>query len=223
MTAQPPFSPVPGGSEPARRPGGDRSDAALDTPLGRAAALMAGWLALLWLLVAIDAILDHRLVQSGGIHARQVGSLPDILTAPFLHANVEHVAANSTGLLGLGLLAALTGIRRFLAVTLVIAVVSGFGAWLLDPGGTVGVGASGLVFGYLGYLLLRGFADHRPVDILLAVAVALGWGYLLFSIVSGGPTVSWQAHLFGFLGGLLAAWAFRRRRPAAPGTTRPSP
>jgi membrane associated rhomboid family serine protease len=177
---------------------------------------MVGWLALLWVLVGVDAILGHRLLASGGIRAREVGSLPDILTAPFLHTGVEHVAANSTGLLGLGLLAALTGIRRFLAVTLLIAVVSGLGAWLLDPAGSVGVGASGLVFGYLGYLLLRGFVDRRPIDILLTVAVALGWGYLLFTIVAGGPTVSWQAHLFGFIGGLLAAWVFRRRRPARP-------
>jgi membrane associated rhomboid family serine protease len=206
---------MPGSSEPTGRPRAAAGDGALDTALGRAAALMVGWLALLWLLVGLDAVLDHRLLQSGGIHARQVGSLPDILTAPFLHAGVEHVAANSTGLLGLGLLAALTGIRRFLAVTLVIAVVSGFGAWLLDPAGTVGVGASGLVFGYLGYLLLRGFVDRRPVDLLLTAGVALGWGYLLFGIVAGGPRVSWQAHLFGFLGGLLAAWAFRRRRRPA--------
>jgi membrane associated rhomboid family serine protease len=224
MTSPPPFPPPGSSGSPGSGPAGrfgraDPGDGALDTPLGRAAALMVGWLALLWLLVGIDAILDHRLLQSGGIHARQLGSLPDILTAPFLHANVEHIAANSTGLLGLGLLAALTGIRRFLAVTLVIAVVSGFGAWLLDPAGTVGVGASGLVFGYLGYLLLRGFVDRRPVDVLLTVAVALGWGYLLFGIVSGGPTVSWQAHLFGFLGGLLAAWLFRRRRPATNPTT----
>jgi membrane associated rhomboid family serine protease len=214
---QPPFPAVPGGSDPpARSPRAGSVDGALDTALGRAAALMVGWLALLWLLVGLDAILDHRLLTSGGIQARHLGSLPDILTAPFLHTGVDHVAANSTGLLGLGLIAALTGIRRFLAVTLVIAVVSGFGAWLLGPSGTVAVGASGLVFGYLGYLLLRGFVDRRPVDVLLAAAVALGWGYLLFTIGSGGPQVSWQAHLFGFLGGLLAAWMFRRRRKARP-------
>jgi membrane associated rhomboid family serine protease len=204
------------------RAGADPADGALGTPLGRAATLVVAWIALLWVLVGVDAILDHRLLQSYGIVPRRPGSLPDILTAPFLHAGLEHVAANSTGLLGLGLLAALTGVRRFLAVTLVIAVVSGLGAWLLDPTGTVGVGASGLVFGYLGYLLLRGFVDRRPVDVLLSVGVALGWGYLLFGIVAGGPRVSWQAHLFGFFGGLLAAWLFRRRRsadrPAAPGT-----
>jgi membrane associated rhomboid family serine protease len=216
MTSQqPPFPPPPDGAEPAGRRGRtDPGDGALDTALGRAAALMVGWLALLWVLVGVDAIVDHRLLTAGGIRARDVGSLPDILTAPFLHTGVEHIAANSTGLLGLGLLAALTGIRRFLAVTLLIAVVSGLGAWLLGPSGSVAVGASGLVFGYLGYLLLRGFVDRRPVDILLTVAVALGWGYLLFTIVSGGQAVSWQAHLFGFIGGLLAAWLFRRRRPA---------
>jgi len=208
---------------PSGRAGADPADGALDTPLGRAAALMVAWLALLWLLVGIDAILDHRLLSGFGIRPRTLGSLPDILTAPFLHTGVEHVAANSTGLLGLGLLAALTGIRRFLAVTLVIVVISGLGAWLLGPTGTVGVGASGVVFGFLGYLLLRGFVDRRPVDVILAVGVALGWGYLLFSIAAGGPQVSWQAHLFGFLGGLLAAWLLRRRRrparrPATPGT-----
>ena len=221
MTSQQPgFPPEPDG----RRRRGGAGDGALDTALGRAATLMVAWLALLWVLVGVDGVLDHRLLRSGGIMPRQVGSLPDILTAPFLHANVQHVAANSTGLLGLGLLAALTGIRRFLAVTVMIAVISGLGAWLLDPAGTIGVGASGLVFGYLGYLLLRGFVDRRPVDVLLTVAVALGWGYLLFGIVAGGPAVSWQAHLFGFLGGLFAAWAFRRRRRTRPqpGQTQPA-
>src|SRR5215475_14258993 len=221
MTSQPPFPPEPGSAARA-----EEGDGALDTPLGRATALLVAWLALLWVLVGIDSALGHRLLRSGGIVARDPASLPDILTAPFLHAGLNHVAANSTGLLGLGLLAALTGVRRFLLVTLVIAMVSGFGAWLLGPSDSIGVGASGLVFGYLGYLLLRGFVDRRPVDVLLTAAVALGWGYLLFAIVAGGPRVSWSAHVFGFLGGLLAAWVFRRRRPDAgsayPDTAPPS-
>jgi len=216
MASQPPSPPVPGSSEPAGRSArAEQGDGALNTALGRATALMVAWLALLWVLVGLDSVLGHRLLHSGGIVARDPASLPDILTAPFLHAGFNHVAANSTGLLGLGLLAALTGVRRFLLVTLVIALVSGFGAWLLGPSDGIGVGASGLVFGYLGYLLLRGFVDRRPVDVLLTAAVALGWGYLLFGIVAGGPRVSWSAHVFGFLGGLLAAWVFRRRRPDA--------
>jgi membrane associated rhomboid family serine protease len=209
-TRQPPSGPAGAGS----------ADGTLGTPLGRAATLVVAWIAVLWVLVGIDQVLDHRLLVSYGIRPRDPGSLPDILTAPFLHAGVSHVAANSTGLLGLGLLAALTGVRRFLAVTLVIAVVSGIGVWLIAASGSVTVGASGLVFGYLGYLLLRGFTDRRPVDLLLSVGVALGYGYILLGVVAGGPGVSWQGHLFGLLGGLLAAWLFRRRRPAA---RRPAP
>jgi membrane associated rhomboid family serine protease len=92
-------------------------------------------------------------------------------------------------------------------------LVSGLGVWMFAPSNTVTVGASGVVFGYFGYLVLRGLIDRRPVDIVVAAGVALAYGYLLPGVLPGQERISWQGHLAGVLGGMLAAWLFRRPRP----------
>jgi Uncharacterized membrane protein (homolog of Drosophila rhomboid) len=218
-----PLPPTPDGSRrPA--PNGPHSSAedagGLNTPLGRAAVAMVAFIAVLWVIEGVEALDHHRLVLRYGIEPRDPGRLPEIFTAPFLHVNRQHVAGNSSALFAIGLVAALTGIRRLLAVTLCVIITSGLGVWLFAPANTVTVGASGIVFGYLGYLLLRGVVDRRPVDLVITVGVAIAYGSLLPQALPGGEFVSWQGHLAGFLGGLLAAWLFRRRRhrlaPAQP-------
>ncbi len=197
----------------------------LNTPLGRAAVAMVAFIVVLWVIEGVDALDHHRLAFRYGIVPRDPGRLPEIFTAPFLHANRQHVAGNSSALFAIGLIAALTGIRRLLAVTLCVIVTSGLGVWLFAPAHSVTVGASGVVFGYLGYLLLRGLVDRRPVDLVITVGVAIAYGSLLPQALPGAEFVSWQGHLAGFVGGLLAAWLFRRRRrgpvpdgpPTAPG------
>lgn len=211
----PPLPPL----SPAAPPAPERSvdgDGSLSSPLGRAAVLMVGYLVLLWVLDLVNNVQHRALNADLGIEPRQPDRLPEIFTAPFLHGSVAHLAANAMPLFGLGLIAALTGVRRFIAVTAVIVVVSGLGVWLFGPSNTVTVGASGIVFGYFGYLVLRGLIDRRPVDVVVAAGVAIAYGYMLPGVLPGQEGISWQGHASGVVGGVLAAWLFRRRRPKPP-------
>lgn len=173
--------------------------------------LMVGWVALLWLLEVIDVATGHALDEYG-IVPRTPSELADILPAAFLHFGFAHVAANSVPLLVLGFLAALGGIRRFLAVCALIVVADGLGVWLISPAHTNTAGASGLIFGLFGFLLVSGFVERRPLGVLAGVLVAAVWGG---SILAGlAPTqsgVSWQGHLIGLAAGVAAAFVFRRR------------
>ncbi|MEV8536235.1 rhomboid family intramembrane serine protease [Streptomyces sp. NPDC051211] len=168
--------------------------------------LMLGWVALLWLLEAVDAATGHAL-DAYGITAREVGDLPSVLSAPFIHFGWEHVAGNSLPLLVLGFLTALGGIRRFLLVCAVVIVADGLGVWLLSPADSNTAGASGLVFGLFGYLVVRGFVERRPTGIIVGLLVAAIWGS---TILAGlGPTdssVSWQGHLIGLTAGAATAF-----------------
>ncbi|XCM31538.1 rhomboid family intramembrane serine protease [Streptomyces parvus] len=174
-----------------------------------AGLLMAGWVALLWVLEGIDVATGHAL-DTYGISPREMSELRDVVPAAFLHSGWEHVASNSVPLLVLGFIAALAGLRRFAAVVLTIIVVSGLGVWLTAPENTITLGASGVVFGLLGYLLVRGFVDRRPWDILIGVGVAVVYGSLLWGVLPTQSGVSWQGHLFGLIGGVAAAFLFRR-------------
>ncbi|GGT83304.1 rhomboid family intramembrane serine protease [Streptomyces phaeofaciens] len=176
-----------------------------------AAVLVVGWVALLWLLEGIDAVSGHAL-DTFGITPREVGELGDIVPAAFLHFGFDHVAANSWPLLVMGFLAALSGIRRFLAVVAVIILVSGLGVWLTAPAHSVTAGASGVVFGLFGHLVTRGFVDRRIGDVLLGLLVGVVYGGILWGVLPTTTGVSWQGHLFGVIGGVAAAVVFRRRR-----------
>jgi membrane associated rhomboid family serine protease len=151
------------------------------------------------------------LTKQYGIQPHNVHALWHILTAPFLHANLDHIMANSVPLAIFGFLTALRGLGRFIAVSLITIVVSGLGVWFLAASNVVTVGASGLIFGYFGYLLARGFFERRVLDILLGVAIALVYGTMIFGVLPGQPGISWQAHLFGLIGGVLAARITRSR------------
>ncbi|MGA4966617.1 rhomboid family intramembrane serine protease [Streptomyces pseudogriseolus] len=183
-----------------------------------AALLVAGWVALLWLLEVADAASGHAL-DDFGIVPRTPSELVDVVPAAFIHFGFSHVAANSVPLLVLGFLAALGGIRRFLAVCALIVVADGLGVWLVSPADSNTAGASGLIFGLFGYLLVSGFVERRPLGILAGVLVAAVWGG---SILAGlAPTqsgISWQGHLIGLAAGIAAAFLLRRRRPAKPFT-----
>ncbi|MFJ7587072.1 rhomboid family intramembrane serine protease [Streptomyces sp. NPDC097617] len=188
------------------------------TQLDRAKAagkLMAGWVALLWLIELVDAATGHAL-DGYGIVARAPDGLTGIPLAPFLHFGFDHVAANTVPLLVLGFVAALSGIRRFLAVCAAVVVADGLGVWLVSPSDTVTAGASGLIFGLFGYLLVRGFVERRPLGVVVAVVIAAVWGStVLLGILPTDSGVSWQGHLFGLLAGAAAAFALPRRTPDA--------
>lgn len=178
-----------------------------------AVKLMAVWVAFLWLLEAVDTALGHSL-DDYGISPRAVGELRDVVPAAFLHSGWDHLASNTVPLLILGFLAALAGLGVFTGVVLTIIVTSGLGVWLTSPENTVTLGASGVVFGLFGYLVVRGFVDRRPWEIVTGVVVAVFYGSLLWGVLPTDSGVSWQGHLFGLVGGVLAAFVFRRSRPA---------
>jgi membrane associated rhomboid family serine protease len=195
--------PAPGTARRAGRPPG----------LLSTAALMCGFVAVLWVTEIIDTLENHRL-DTWGISPRDPSELPDIFTAPFLHASFEHLMANTVPLLIFGFLAALRGLGRFLAVSALIIVVSGLGVWLTSPPYSVTLGASGLIFGYFSYVVLRGFIDRNLVDIAIGVVLAFMYGSIIWGVLPTDSRISWQGHLFGLLGGALAAWVFRgNRRP----------
>ncbi|MFL6124987.1 rhomboid family intramembrane serine protease [Actinophytocola sp.] len=209
------MSTLPGLPTPSPPPAED--DGSLASPLGRAAALNVGFLAILWVVELINAATGRALTQSGGILSRNPGSLVNILTAPFVHGNLEHLMSNALPLFSLGLIAAIPSPRRFLWMTLVVIVVGGMGIWLTSPPGTVTIGASGVVFGYFSYLLLRGLVERRPADVLVSIGIAIAYGSYMWSAVGIGVTgVSWQGHVSGLVGGVVAALVVRtpRRKPA---------
>ncbi|WP_328917928.1 MULTISPECIES: rhomboid family intramembrane serine protease [unclassified Streptomyces] len=174
---------------------------------------MLSWVALLWVLEAIDVIAGHRL-DTFGIVPRKGSELLDIVPSAFTHFGFGHVASNSLPLLVLGFIAALRGIGRFLAVAFVIIVIGGFGVWLISPAHTNTAGASGLIFGLFGYLLVRGFVDRRALDIVVGLAVGALYGSILWGVLPTAQGVSWQGHLCGLIGGVAAAFLFRERTVA---------
>jgi membrane associated rhomboid family serine protease len=173
--------------------------------------VMVAFLALLWAIQVANWADGYRLDGSFGILPHHLARLPDIFTAPFLHVSWQHIEGNSIPLFVLGFLAAYRGIKKFLLVTLVVTIVSGLGVWLFQSSGLT-VGASGIIFGYFGYVLLRGIFDRNILDIVMGViAGLLYWGILAVAI-PGTPGISWIAHLSGLVGGVLAAWFLRDTR-----------
>ena len=169
---------------------------------------------LMWVLEVIDAVLGGDL-DAGGIEPREVDSLTGVVTAPFLHAGFGHLIANTVPFLVLGGLIAFSGLLRVLKVTALVVLVGGLGTWLVAPSSTLHLGASILVFGYATYLLARGLFDRRLASLAVGVAVAFVYGSALLLGLLPRPGISWQGHLFGALGGLVAARVLAPRRSAA--------
>jgi membrane associated rhomboid family serine protease len=187
-----------------------------------AVVVMAGFLALIWALQVFNWADGYRLDADFAIVPMHLTRLPDIFAAPFLHFSWQHIEGNSLPLFVLGVLAAYRSVARFLVVSVIVLVTSGLAVWVFQPSNEPTVGASGLIFGYFGYVLVRGFLDRNMVDIGVgAVAGVLYWTILQVAI-PGTPGVSWIGHLGGLVGGVLAAWVVRTRTPVD-ATLRPSP
>jgi membrane associated rhomboid family serine protease len=183
---------------------------------------MAGLVALLWALEVIDYLTLNAL-DNLALEPRTTEGIFAILIAPYLHFGFDHLLSNTLPLFLLGFVIALSGLRRLFGVSLLVTVVGGIGVWLLSPENSRTAGASILIFGYLGYLLVRGFFERSVKDILIAVVVFAVYGPMLWGVLPTQPGVSWQGHLFGLIGGILAARVFRSRPAvgAPPGRSHP--
>ena len=175
--------------------------------------VMGVFLAVIWLLQVFNWADSYRLDYQYGILPHNAGRLGEIFTAPFLHFSWQHIEGNSVPLFVLGVLAAYRSIARFLFVSLIVAVTSGMGVWLFQSSNELTVGASGLIFGYFGYVLVRGFFDRNPLDIGLGLVAGVLYWTILQVAIPGTPGVSWIGHLGGLVGGVLAAWLLRSAPP----------
>lgn len=179
-------------------------------------ALLAAMVALMWITEVVDQIgladLDRY-----GIHPRDEDRVAEILSAPFLHVGFGHLISNTLPFVVMGVVIALGGLARVALVTLIVALVSGVGTWLVAASNSVHLGASGLVFGYASYLVSRGLLSRRLTELAVGAIVVVVWGVGLAQGLLPQERISWQAHLFGAIGGVIAAWLLARRRaPAAP-------
>jgi membrane associated rhomboid family serine protease len=181
----------------------------------RALQLLLAMVLLMWALEVVDTALDNRLDRYG-IVPREVEGLDGVVAAPFLHVGFGHLAANTLPFVVMGLVIALEGPLRLLGVTAITAVISGLGTWLIAPADTIHLGASGVVFGYATYLIARGWFNRRAAEIAIGVAVALLWGGALLAGLEPQQGISWQGHLFGAIGGVVAARMLSEPRAAAP-------
>ncbi len=174
------------------------------------AKILIGLVALLWFIEIVNLLLGNRLLLLG-IHPRSLWGLIGVFLWPFLHAGILHLAANTIPLVILGWLVMLDRIRDFVVVSVTTAVLGGLGVWLIAPANTVHIGASGVIFGYLGFLLLRGYFQRSVAWLMLSLVVGLSYGGVLLWSMVPVPGVSWQGHLCGFLAGVFAARGYRRK------------
>ncbi|MEZ0385249.1 MULTISPECIES: rhomboid family intramembrane serine protease [Mycobacteriaceae] len=176
-------------------------------------ATVVGFVALLYLIEAVDQLGGHGLDRNG-IRPLQSDGLWGVLFAPLLHANWAHLLANTGPALVLGFLMTLAGQTRFLLATAIVWLVGGLGTWLIGNvgsacGPTDHIGASGLIFGWLAFLVVFGWFTRRLWQIVVGLVVLVLYGGILWGAVPvlnvcGG--VSWQGHLCGAIAGILAAY-----------------
>ncbi len=183
--------------------------------------LLAGIVALMWLIEVINT-LDANRLDTDGIIPRDVGQLWGILTAPFIHGSFQHLIDNTLPFVFMGLIIALRGAARLALVTAIVIVIGGIGTWLIAPAGTVTFGASGVVFGYATYLLVRGLFDRSALELATGVLVGVVWGGALLSSLVPHAGISWQAHLCGGIAGVIAAWLLAGPHPDVQRVTGPS-
>ncbi len=166
-------------------------------------ALVAALVAVMWVLEIVDLFAGD--MDSAGIRPRDAEGLVGIALAPVLHIGFGHLASNTVPFLILGMTIALSGLARLVAVTAIVAVIGGLGTWLIAPAASVHLGASGLVFGFATYLIVRGAFSRRVLHLVVGLVVLFVYGGTLLIGFVPTPGISWQGHLFGAVGGVIAA------------------
>lgn len=183
-----------------------------DGGLGAAISTAIGYLVLIWTVFLVNEFIFGGALNNFGVRPRETSTLWGILTAPLLHSDYGHIVANSLpGALFAGLIA-MSSKRLFWQVTLLITVVGGGLTWLVGGVNTVHIGASGLIYGWLAFLVVRGFVNRRVMQIILGVILASMYSGLIWGVLPTQMAVSWQMHLFGGLAGIWAAVMFKRGR-----------
>ncbi|MCW4352135.1 rhomboid family intramembrane serine protease [Hoyosella sp. YIM 151337] len=204
------FGPPSGAGKPARKPPGPRWQQAL--------VATVGFVAVLYVVELLDVLTAYPFALSG-IAPRSMDGLSGVLFAPLIHADWAHLMANSVPLLVLGFLVFLSSLTRAVMATAIIWVVGGMGTWLTGGDNTVHIGASIIVFGWLAFLITQGLFTRSGMQLLVGGVVLFFYGTLLWGVLPGQAGVSWQGHLFGALGGVVAAWILsndeRARRRAS--------
>ena len=175
--------------------------------------LAGGFLATIWVVFILELVFPW--LQAFGIHPLDVSSLPFIFTSPLLHANFEHIISNSIPGAIFAFLVGYSGKRVFWEVTTFVVIIGGLGTWLLGGVGTNHIGASGLVYGWLAYLIIRGFFNRSISQIITGLILGFFYSGLIFGLLPGTEGVSWQAHLFGAIGGLVAGMVITSDDPPA--------
>lgn len=181
-------------------------------------ALLIAFVAILWVVQVVNILMDYSLNQYGLV-PRTIEGLRGIPLSPFLHGGFGHLISNSFPLIILGGLVAARGKANFVGVTLFIVFVGGMAVWCVgrpwpwdDVQRVVHVGASGLVFGYFGYLVARGWYEHSFLSIIVAALVILVFGSgIVFGVLPTAPYISWEGHLCGLVAGALIAGFTRER------------
>ncbi|WP_254449019.1 rhomboid family intramembrane serine protease [Thalassococcus sp. S3] len=170
--------------------------------------ILAAFLGALWAIQTLNWATSYRLNLAFGLIPRHPAGLDGIVGMPVLHGSFAHLMSNTPPLLLMGTLLAATATRALLAVNAIIVILGGGLVWLLG-GSAIHIGASGLVFGWFGFLVARGLVDRSPVTLGAALLVGVLYGSIIWSVLPGQPGISWEAHLFGALSGVVAALVIR--------------
>jgi membrane associated rhomboid family serine protease len=179
--------------------------------------ILVGSLSVFWVVEIIDVVLPFWGLDQYGIRPRTERGLWGILASPFLHGGFDHLIGNSVPFLILGWLTMFRERWHLALVTVMAMLLGGLGVWTFGATGSVHIGASGVIFGYLGFLLLSGFFERRFGAILVSLGVGVAYGGLVWGVLPSQPGISWEGHLFGFLAGILAAYVAARLAKRASG------
>jgi len=170
----------------------------------RRTAALAAFVALLWAVQVVNWITGYGLNPAFGLIPRHGSGLDGVIAMPLLHGSFSHLMANTPPLLVMGGLLVATTTRGLLSVNAVVIGLGGGLVWLFG-GSAIHIGASGLIFGWFGFLIARGLVDRSPITLGAALVVGVLYGSILWGVLPGQPGVSWEAHLFGAIAGAAAA------------------
>lgn len=173
--------------------------------------IISTFIAIFWIIEIVNQIFFGDRLDYFGIIPRNIVGLRGIILAPFLHADFAHLIANTIPFAILAWFVMLQSTDDFFIVSFYSMIVSGIGVWLFAQPNSITVGASGLIFGYLGFLMLRGYFQKKPASIAVSLIVIFLYGGMIWGVLPSNPHVSWLGHLFGFIGGILAAKIVRNK------------